>query len=168
MFLYGATHMLVHLYVCNDGKMRTHLQTTGSYALLLCKTTDQTLVLLLQMLKEGKEVGWKWHYKGLCARKMQVPLYNRSGVVQVRRVGLPVEGEWVRWDMRLPELWRLASMLRLFLTASKERRLVRGARLGMLCLNSSGTTHTEDNDTMSIIPALAQQEFQWHRSLWSS
>lgn len=32
-------------------------------------------------------------------------------------------------------------MLRLFLTASRERRLVRGARLGMLCLNSSGTTH---------------------------
>lgn len=39
--------------------------------------------------------------------------------------------------MRLPELWRLASMLRLFLTASRERRLVRGARLGMLCLTSS-------------------------------
>lgn len=59
----------------------------------------------------------------------------------MKRGGLPVEGEWVRWDMRLPELWRLASMLRLFLTASRERRLVRGARLGMLCLNSSGTTY---------------------------
>ena len=70
---------------------------------------------------------------------------NTTGVgeveSQVRRVGLPVEGEWFRRDMRLPELWRLASMLRLFLTASRERRLVRGARLGMLCLNSSATTH---------------------------
>lgn len=35
-------------------------------------------------------------------------------------------------------------MLRLFLTASSVRRLVRGAKLGMLCLNSSGTTHTEN------------------------
>lgn len=52
-------------------------------------------------------------------------------------------GDWGRRDMRLPELCRLASMLRLFLTASSERRLVRGAKLGMLCLNSSEThTHT--------------------------
>lgn len=57
-----------------------------------------------------------------------------------KRQGLPEDGEGVKWDMRLPELWRLASILRLFLTASRERRLVRGARLGMLCLNSSGTT----------------------------
>lgn len=35
-------------------------------------------------------------------------------------------------------------MLRLFLTASRERRLVRGARLGMLCLNSSGTTFIQN------------------------
>lgn len=32
-------------------------------------------------------------------------------------------------------------MLRLFLTASRERRLVLGAKLGMLRLNSSGSTH---------------------------
>lgn len=46
-------------------------------------------------------------------------------------------GERGRRDVRLTELCKLASMLRLFLTASRERRLVRGVRLGMLCLSSS-------------------------------
>lgn len=46
-------------------------------------------------------------------------------------------------------------MLRLFLTASRERRLVRGARLGMLCLNSSGTTHrTHLATTQCVSPQL--------------
>lgn len=54
-----------------------------------------------------------------------------------RGVGYQPEGEWGRRDVRLPELCKLASMLRLFLTASRERRLVRGVRLGMLCLSSS-------------------------------
>lgn len=38
-------------------------------------------------------------------------------------------------------------MLRLFLTASRERRLVLGAKLGMLRLNSSGSTHTTHSPT---------------------
>lgn len=38
-------------------------------------------------------------------------------------------------------------MLRLFLTASRERRLVLGAKLGMLRLNSSGSTHRTHSAT---------------------
>lgn len=49
-------------------------------------------------------------------------------------------------------------MLRLFLTASSERRLVRGARLGMLCLNSSATIHNTFNNRMHITTALVQQQ----------
>lgn len=52
-------------------------------------------------------------------------------------VGYQPVGDWGRRDVRLPELCKLASMLRLFLTASRECRLLRGVRLGMLCLSSS-------------------------------
>lgn len=43
-------------------------------------------------------------------------------------------------------------MLRLFLTASSVRRLVRGAKLGMLCLNSSGTTHAHTENKAAQKP----------------
>lgn len=91
-----------------------------------------------------------------CRKQTHISEDNHGVMVQMRRTGLPVEGEWVRWDMRLPELWRLASMLRLFLTASRERRLVRGARLGMLCLNSAVITHTQQ----------FHQHHNYQQSLW--
>lgn len=65
-----------------------------------------------------------------------------------RGAGYQPVGEWGRRDVRLPELCKLASMLRLFLTASRECRLVRGVRLGMLCLSSS------ENHTHSLLNTL--------------
>lgn len=63
--------------------------------------------------------------------------------------------------MRLPELCRLASMLRLFLTASSERRLVRGAKLGMLCLSSSEIhTHIRAH-TRAHTQQLSPLRFAW-------
>lgn len=45
-------------------------------------------------------------------------------------------------------------MLRLFLTASRERRLVLGAKLGMLRLNSSGSTYRTHSPTASAAGTL--------------
>lgn len=89
-----------------------------------------------------------------------VPEEQGSGWRRSRGAGYQPVGEWGRRDVRLPELCKLASMLRLFLTASRECRLVRGVRLGMLCLSSS------ENHTHSLLNTLPAH---WeHLAVWDA